>query len=194
MIRNPEAEGLILEAIGAQPGITRPELIKVTGLTKEMVRLEVKRLSKWSKIHTDKNKGGRFCHPWYLKGELTIIQQVEKAVMDADKPVTGSEIAARLNLESQKVYNPLNKLLEDNKIYLGPSVGERDKAVMTYLHPDNRPVMTPMEITASSLGMSIEIYERMIDLELGPAVRDPEFRAFLNVYYAGNNATANFMS
>lgn len=190
MIRNPEAQSLILKAIGEQPGITRPELEAPTGLSKEMVRNEVKRLSRSVKIHSEFYEGS---HHWHLKGELTIIQQVEQAVMDADRAVTGAEIAARLNLESQKVYNPLNKLLEDNKIYLGPSVGERDKAVMTYLHPDNRPAITSLQAKAIRLGMSFEEYERFEELGLTDVLGEAEIRKYCQVFYQGGKVTPQFL-
>ena len=194
MTKNPKLESLVLGAIGSQPGITRLELNDVTGLTKEAVRNEVRRLAAIGKIHTNEGgRGGRFAHPWYLKGDLSIIQQVEKAVLDADKALTGSEIAARLNLESQKVYQPLNKLLKGKNIYLAPTIGDTCDAVMAYLHTDNRPSMSSMQAKAHSLGMSAEVYAEFSEGGLTTILCDAELRGYCQTFYPGSNAVPQFL-
>lgn len=193
-VKNKEAKELILKAIEAKPGITRPELSKVTGLGKDMVRIEVERLSKRAIVHSEYYAKPSQVYGWYMSGVKTIIQRVEDAIRDADSPVNYLVIAAMSNLKPEQVANPLSKLMETKAIYRGENMTATNKDVFTYLHPDNAPALTLSASRANSLGMPLEEYERLAELELSHVLHDKEMRDFLNVYYSGSNATAQFLS
>lgn len=188
--KNIESQERILKAIEAQPGITRPELKALTGQSKDLIQIAVRNLSQTSKIHAEHCN---HTHHWYAAGVLSIIKRVENAIIEADKAVHYVEIAARANLTPEQVSGPVHRLMRDGTIYRGEDVSLTNKSVCTYLHPANRPVASVMQTAAARIGMSVEEYQRISDTEYGPALSDPEFKDWANVYFNGSKATAQFM-
>ena len=186
-----ETHKIVLEIIKANPGISKPRICELSGKTKNVVQNSVIKLEAQKLVHLERL--GANSVAWYAAGQVTIIRRVENAIIEADKAVTGMEIAAMCNIESQKVYQPINRLTDMGVIYRGPDVGQKGKAVMTYLHPINNKASTVMQVGANSLNMPVEKYEELLDKELGPAIHDSEMRAFLNSYYPGSNAKRLFV-
>lgn len=191
-VKNKESKELIMKAIKDKPGISRREIRAVTGLSKDLVQTEVTRLSRTKSIRAEYYNSDR-THRWYLKDSITIVDRIEACIRDADKALNYREIAAMVGIEQQQTANPLSILMDRGKIINGASVTLTNKDVATYLHTDNLPTVSPIQAGANNLGIPINKYEELLDLELGQAINDPEMESFLNTYYQGGKATAQFI-
>ncbi len=187
-VLNKEAKALILKAIGDQPGITRPELIAATGLTKEVVRREIDRLGhnkvkiKAEYYTSDKS------HHWYLYESKTIVDRIEDCIKASDKALNYREVAAMCNIEQAQTANPLNILMKRGHIINGPSITLTNKDVATYIHSSTLPRLTISQAAANSLGVPHDDYDDLISK--GYKTSDIEEPAFL---YASIDELRKFM-
>ena len=192
--KNKEAKSLILAALEKSPGRTKAELLEMTGLSKDVVQSEVGRLRRTNDIKAQQY-GRHEAATWYLNDGLSILDRIEEVIKDSDKPLNYHEIAAMLGIGQMQTANPLSVLVTRRKIIKSdPARLSTGKAASTYIHTANVPIPSRSQGAADQLGMSLEVYERLIDKDLGEAVCDAEFRCFLNSYFQGGKATAQFIS
>ena len=191
--KNKEAKGLILAALEQSPGRTKAELLEITGLSDDIIQDEIGRLRRTGHVKADQF-GRRKAAEWYLMSGMSILDRIEAAVKSSDKPLNYREIAAALGIEQKKTANPLSVLAARRKIIKSDVVRlTTSNAASTYIHADNLPSLSSNQGSADNLNMSLEAYEGLIEKELGEPLCDAEFRNWINVYYAGSKATAQFI-
>ena len=83
--KNKEAKSLILAALEQSPGRTKAELLEITGLSKDVVQSEVGRLRRTNHIKAQQY-GRHEAATWYLNDGLSILDRIEEAIKDSDKP------------------------------------------------------------------------------------------------------------
>lgn len=191
--KNKEAKGLILAALGESPGLTKADLVAATGLTEDVVNGEIGRLRRTNDIKAEQY-GRHKVATWHLNDGLSILDRIEEVIRDSAKALNYHQIAAMLGISQAQTANPLSVLVKRRKIIKSEPVRlATGNAASTYVHADNIPIPSRHQGTADQLGISLEIYEQLIDKELGEPLCDAEFRNWLNVYHQGSGAKAQFL-
>ena len=123
------------------------------------------------------------------------MQKAEAAIIEADKPVTCFEIAARGNMTLPQANMAVYRLMHTKTIYRGKDVPAKGKPkpIRTYLHPANDPILTPMEFAAKRLGMPVETYEGFIERGDVGLINEPDMKSLCQVFYTGVTATPQYL-
>lgn len=159
--KNPEAKALVLAAITNEPGITRPGIGKVTGLGKDMIRIEVERLGRSKLVHSERDGPGKG-FMWYASSVDTIIQRVEKAILGASRSVHYREVADIACLTQEQVAKPIHTLVERKVIVKMGSIVFNNLPISLYCHRDNMARVSPIEERGVALGLPPGEYESLI--------------------------------